>query len=721
MYKVAFLVSTGELVAYPWMNLQTLFAGHHLFEFVIFQQEHCSRLFAEMQLNSFDGVIFSSNVTNDTRIHDLILANKPIINEYISKGKGVLILLQYHLAKKDCAFNIISNELFNNINNDIYVKSEERKEFYSISHLNECGDIVMREQNAVVLTNGKFDSQKVYFDNKSIILSYPNRITAKEIFEQSQNSQYVKSFAPAYISYYPHAYFTAPFCLRSINQSGVEFATHKPLIIYSTNENKRVIITTIPADLQEHKKLLENMISYITRGRPDAVLWKDSSCTSCHENCDTKDYLNKARVHYFETSEQDFLENIDIINQAKYVIACGETAFVSCRNHANNIVLPIKTPLCNVLSYNSYEKDKRIILDVPTISQIELWANQGFDYLLNRFPQNDRLDNKWDSLYATRQVVLLANDIHRIIPNYIVEQIERYLNTHNQDNESFDKVDRATYAAADVCELLNIKLNFKKKLNIVSESIPRITDNNIETSSLFDLAQYVLLSEKIEKIPEIYQIIARFVSERNFEQASWEDDIMTTATVLRAMVRIDNCPLLNTSITNIVCSCYQNVDCPELTSTLSTSIEQARQSEYELRLNYEKKCSEYQQKYKKDMAEIKNRDKKIYCMSLDIEKQKNTILEYNDLNNSLKNKNSRLSAWLITMCGLLIYFFALFISFVITAKNINQMNYIKEINDFFISWGIGGSIIAVFTIIVTIKLFKVLYARDIKKQKKFKG
>lgn len=717
MYKVAFVVSTGELVAYPWMNLQTLFAEHHLYEFVIFQQEQCSRLFAEMQLDSFDGVIFSSNVTNDTRIRDLILANKDIINIYISKGKGVLILLQYHLAKKDCAFNIISNELFDNINSDVYVKSEERKELYGISHLNECGDIILREQNAVVLTDGKFDSQKVYFDEKSIILSYPNRITPKEIFEQSQNSQYVKSFAPAYISYYPHAYFTAPFCLRSINQRGEDVAAHKPLIIYSTNENKRVIITTIPADLQEHKKLLENMISYITRGRPDAVLWKDSSCTSCRGNCDTKDYLNKAKVHYFETLDQDFLENIDIVNRAKYVIACGETAFVSCRNHANNLSLPIKTPLSNILACNTYEKDKRIILDVPTVSQIELWANQGFDYLLSRFPQNDRLDNKWDSLYATRQVVLLANDIHRIIPKYIVEQIERYLTTHNQDNESFDKVDRATHAAADICELLNIKLNFKKSLNIVSESIPKITDNNIETSSLFDLAQYVLLSEKVEKIPEIYRITARFISERNFEQASWEADIMTTASVLRALVRIDYCPSINTSITNIVCSCYQNADCLKLTSLLSTSIEQARQSEYELRLNYEKKCTEYQQKHESDIAEIKNKDEKISCMFHDIEKHTNTILEYKDLNNSLKNKNSRLSAWLITMCGLLIYFVVLFVSFIITAKSIDQMNYIKAINDFFISWGIGGSMIAVLTIIVTIKLFKVLYVSDIKKKK----
>ena len=368
------------------------------------------------------------------------------------------------------------------------------------------------------------------------------------------------------------------------------------------------------------------------------------------------------------------------------------------------------------MTHTIQDKDKRIIVDVPAVSQITLWANQGFDYLLSRFPQNNQLDNKWDSLYATRQVVLLANDIGRVIPNYIVEQIERYLLAHNQDGETFDKVDRATYAAAEICEALGLNQYFKKPSGVLNEVTPTITNANVVTSTMFDLAQYVLLADKIEKLREIYQITARFISERDFEKASWEDDIMTTASVLRALVRIDGCSEINTSVTNIVCSCYQDSDCVKLTSLLVDSIERSRQSEYDIRLNYEKKQLNHQQECKQNANTIASKDAEIILLQKAIDENTRIISEYEELNNSIKNLNSRLSAWLISIVGLLIFAVVLFCSFLIFAKNVDQTNYIHAVNDFFISWGIGGSIIDVLAIVVTIKLFKVLYYKNTKEE-----
>ena len=57
MYKVGVIVSSGELIAYPWLDPKRII-GDTDYEFVVFQQEQYDRLFAEMALGAFDSVIF---------------------------------------------------------------------------------------------------------------------------------------------------------------------------------------------------------------------------------------------------------------------------------------------------------------------------------------------------------------------------------------------------------------------------------------------------------------------------------------------------------------------------------------------------------------------------------------------------------------------------------------------------------------------------------------
>lgn len=717
MYKVAFVVSSGEFAAFPWMNLKTLFPGSKQYEFVLFQKEQCARLFSEMELGAFDGVVFSSNVSNDDRARELILSKKDVISRFVEKGKGILVLMQYHLAQANRAFDILNKELFGCVElaKEDLSPNTSNDNLFGIKHLSEEGSIQGRAQNSIVCTNNQLDPSKVYFDSDSILLSYPNKISLSAIYEKSQNCRFVRVFAPAYISFYPHAYFSAPLCLTAVPH---ESATTKrdPLIIYSGNESKRVVITTLPLDLQEQSALLENLISYIVRGRPEAILWKDNSCSTCRGKCDTQDYLNKAKVHYVDVLEQDAASSLDVINRAKYIVACSDTAFSSYRRNITGISLPIKTSLRSVIAASKLANDQNRIVDVPSVSQIEMWANQGFDYLLDRFPQNNRLDNKWDTLYATRQVVLLAKEINRSIPNYICEQISRYLKSHNKDDKSFDKVARASYAAADICEVLGIPLTFERDPQY-TEIEPEIK-GDISSYSLVDLAQHVIVTKDIAKINEIYQITARFISERNAEKASWDDDILTTASVLRALVKIDRCDQVNTTVTNVVCSCYQNSYGSELSSSLSASIERARQSEYDVRLEYEKFRIASDRTIQQYKETINEKIDKITSISEEKEKMTASLTDAKELTGSLKNRNSRLTAWLICTAGLLAYGAFLIISFILSAQKFDQTKYLAEVNSFFISWGIGGAIVDVLGIIVAIVLFRVLYSTDILRKRR---
>ncbi len=719
MYKIGVVLASGELIAYPWINLkETIDSDKSIYEFVVFQQEQYERLFAEMRLGALDGVVFSSNVSNDERIRNLILSNRDTIAQFIKRGKGVLILLQYHLARKNQAFDIIEKNVFND---DLVTDRTDKypsgdASLFDVSFINDVGSDEEREQNTVVQTDGKFDESKVYWNSESILLSYPNRIISRDIFYQSQNSRFAKSFAPAYISRYPHAYFVAPFCLEAINaQNSIQ---RKPLLIYSPNNERRIVITTLPADLQEHKLLLENMVSYIARGRPEAVLWKDASCGSCNGTCNTEDYLTRAKIHYFVTNKKAIENDRININRSKYVVTCGETAYSSYKSVSKKIALPVKTSLYSIASLRTNVEDfqKKIIVDVPAVSQIELWAVQGFNYLLERFPDNEKFNNKWDTLYATEQVISFASEIHQDIPAFISEQIENYLTEHNRDKKTFDKVENATQSAKNICRLLNIKaLNFECKQP--KEDIVHAENIDIDVSAvtLFDLAQLVLRVDDPGKLELIDDIIARFVTERDIRKAAWEDDVMTTACVLRALRRIDACETINTSLTNIICSCYDSENDLELTVSLSKSVERARQSEFNARKQMLNERSKFEKHLSEANASIIEKVNLLSIKESEIIKSNQVISDKEDVIESLKNKQLRSSAWLITLCGICAFSLAMFISYIIKAQQMDQSNYVSELIEFFMSWGIGEAILGVLSIVVTIVLFRVLYNSEIRK------
>lgn len=710
MYKIGVVLASGEQIAYPWISLDAIGKKNkETYEFIVFQQEQYDRLFAEMRLGALDGVVFSSNVSNDERIRNLILANRDIVSQFVKRGKGVLILLQYHLARKGRSFDIIDKNVFNDevSQNNADKNLSDDKSLFDVEFIKDEGDDEEREQNTVVLTNGIFDEKKVVWNKDSILLSYPNQITCEDIYKQSQNSRFVKSFAPAHISRYEHAYFSAPFCLKSNDHQ-----QSKPLLIYSSNDERRVVITTLAADLQEHNLLLENMISYIARGRPEAVLWKDSSCSYC-TGCPTEEYLTRAKIHYFVTNEQQIECEYDRmnINRSKYVVMCGETAYSSYKKISEKgIALPVKTSLYSIsnLSTGAEEFQKKIIVDVPAVSQIELWAMQGYNYLIERFPRNERINNKWDTLYATEQVVTFVSEIKQAIPEFIREQIQKYLSEHNQDKKTFDKVEKSTQAAKKIYSRLEeyylnedpsnkdswnkYSLNFEcgePQRDIVTDEEKKI---DASKATLFDLARLVLRVNNPHELEHIDDIIARFVTERDFRKAAWEDDVMTTACVLRALRKIEK-HNIKTSLTNIICSCYNSVNDLELTVSLSKSVERARQSEYNMlceKIEFEKKLKESEER--------------------NTETDKLT-----EMIESLKNRLLRRTAWLATFVGICALSVLMFIAYVIEAKDMNQDKYIEEVKEFLMSWGIGEAVLGIASIIVTIILFRVLYNSEIRK------
>lgn len=819
MYKIGVVVASDKLVRYPQINFKGIInnSNRNLYEFIVFQQEQYDRLFSEMKLGALDAVIFSSNVSNDERIRNLILDNRDTITQFIKQGKGVLLLLQYHLARENKVFNIFDKNIFNDeetADNTDNNSSEEKGLFDVFSISAEHQNTIVEKENKSD-KNNKFDESKVRLDTNSILLSYPNPISLEKIYDQSQdnNNGFAKSFAPAYIGWYQHAYFEAPLYLNVtntelLNENDKERdEPHKPLLIYSPNNERRIVITTLPADLQKQNALLENMISYIARGKPEAILWKDKdsckdSCEKCEKLCNAEDYLTKAKIHFFTINKDEIKTQKNNIERSKYVIACNEYAYRKASDE--EIYLPIKTSLYSIMAAskseasNVQDKDsktdaksldtktedsnnrgntsdadikrirKRIIVDVPAKSQIELWAIQGFNYLLDRFPSNESTNNKWHTLYATEQVLKLAEDINESIPKHIKKQIGNYLREHHiEGNNTFDNDEQSTLTANRICELLKIEDSLKFKwtqsggdtvdtqkgdnaIDVSETSLLDLaklinnTDNlddvekiediisrfdsefdsenpkiegasatdvlelfhawmkkdewkrkksiNVSSATLFDLAQLILNteSENLKDLPHINAIITRFVTERNPKRAAWEDDVMTTACVLRALLKIDKCESI-TSLTNLICSCYDSKDDLELTVALSKSVERARDSEFDIR------------------QQLNN-----------IVKQNSSIEEKEDLINSLKNKQLRTCAVAIVLLGICFLAVILLVSFIIKAKHMDLSNYNSEVSDFFNSWGLIEIILSTSATFVTIILFKILSNSEIREKLKKK-
>lgn len=562
MYKVAVLMSSGEMIAYPYSNLKNYvkqFRQSDIYEFVIFSQETFDECFAFLKLGKFDSLVICSNAGNDLDVKNELESHKTDISEFIEAGHGVLILMQYGLMTRNQIIDIIDPSVFD---------ASDDKRLYSVA------PIELSKQ-----TVGELE-----FNSNSILLQYPNNIIKEFFVIKALKNSFRETIAPGFIKNYQRAYFSDP--IRYTIDSKTE-----SVCIYSEDDTKRVVITTLPVDLQEQLPLLENMVSFVCRGRPAINLLKCQNSSKCvfysYSNpcdCEIELLLKKMNIHY--TSRDIIDPKTDykpIEERAKYNLVCDKRVLTRCLKEEER-VLPIRTALSFVIPRD--KTNSTVLIEEKSI--IKKWVDWGFVWIESKL---DDKAEKWDTLYTTKEVALLYSYIGKVPNSYIKKKIFDYLQKHNinknsDDPFSFDGVENATEAAHIISNCFELDFHFDK-MDIFDQHSFALKKGSksvdYDSISLYECAMEVLYNGESLTAADVINIFERFVSARRLNNASWDNDVLTTAIVLRALLKIEGMSIAGNYIGkfNLICSCFEDESEEKLTKALLKGIASSRDYGYE--------------------------------------------------------------------------------------------------------------------------------------------
>ena len=641
MYSVGIFSNISELKTFPFANIKE-FAEHNFlqkenYEFSLYTKDQKEIFLAKVQTGGFDGIVFATNTANDTTLKEVFEDNKNAFTGFLEAGKGILILLQYHLAIDNSFFDILTEKDFPGL---------EREKIQTKQNNNK--------KNVPV----KYDKKLINFHKNELIFHYPREVLENKKKEynilgaiEKNNWQEESSPLFAYISSYPKVDFRSV-----IDYNNDKITGEKSFCIISRNANKRVAITTLALDLEENF-FLENLISYIARGEP-SVFFKP--CGKCGENggrCDFVDLLYNTKIH--------FSDNELIKPMVKYeILTCGESPISTTASkdpHGKKDSIPTKQlmPIAN--------SSGQICRCVNT-SSVRYMCKLGAQYL------KTQLNNgKYGSLMGALTTLRFFKMIGLDVPKCDKIAILNYLEKHNKDRSTFDSITRPTSVAAEILEKLDYKglkkeskydkeIRFNQSKDDTTsktlqedEGDAKIEPDYLVTLPISKAAQILgdenfkfnSLSTEDRPIKECLLVIfAKIVSSKDVDKISWENDCYMTALMLIVLLKIEkwlgefdikyqtNC----VAKINTIASYFEESSEKSLYNALVTSADDERSKAYKFADDLQKEKKEHQDDIAKNEETLKENEK-----TIEKYKDENRVLENNIADEKMKNERMETS------------------------------------------------------------------------------
>lgn len=581
MYSIGIFANISELTTFSFANIKSFAEKNFLqkdnFTFTLYTKEQKEIFLANVQTNAFDGIVFATNTANDLEIKEYFETNKSIFSHFLSMGGGVLVLLQYHLAINNNAFDILSCSDFSGLGKT---------------------PIITRANNT---DNGpvQFDSKKIKCQKDDFIFNYPRAVLTEgpdSFWAAMQSNKWQSSATPLFatIKAYPKNDFRSIIDYIPIpNENSSNMIEHESFCIISRNATKRVVYTTLALDL-ENNLFLENLISYIAKGVPCIYFHSCGKCNNDNNTCDYIDLLNNTKIHF---SDSEFAKNY-----VKYEI-------YHCEHKDNQIeancgidsnIIPMK----QLLPINNSGR----ISQTVNVSAVQYMCKLGAHYLKTQL-KNGKYGSLIGTLATLRLFEILGYELGESDKNEILE----YLKNHNADKKTFDSIMSSTIIAHQIL----VKINYCESaicFNIDS-SPEHDQDDEVQLEALSnrqisEIAKIlskdntplktILGGNNIHQNKEfLLKLFSQIISLRDVGKISWEKDCFMTSTMLISLYKIEeflqeydrrfntNC----VSKINIIATYFESSSENSLYSTLVSSADSERENAYRfsVQLNDEKK------------------------------------------------------------------------------------------------------------------------------------
>ncbi|MCM1008362.1 MAG: hypothetical protein NC485_10610 [Ruminococcus flavefaciens] len=255
MYRIAVIQNevemqhSGYVDSIPKYKRQNFDLQEHVFN--RFSSVNIRELFVEGEnyLLDYDCLIIGTNATSDGDVYSILCneANKAVLAEYISLGKGLLICSQ----KK---FKEVKTP-----NNNRY----KARETYFLPEVYEY--MVVSRPKEESSADG---SISIFYDNQNniqkILTTYPQNITDEIIDDHCKKNDFQRHYYRDYIiPLNDSSYFSVLADLRDPYRN--------TLMVACPQRNEKIVISTMALDWAGHYELIENILYYLIVGIPNVA------------------------------------------------------------------------------------------------------------------------------------------------------------------------------------------------------------------------------------------------------------------------------------------------------------------------------------------------------------------------------------------------------------------------------------------------------------------
>lgn len=478
MYRVAVIMNESEMLRNGYINIipnlkKTFSEDNYInlgdnpsgkYEFISFTILNFEKLFqkkSESYLMSFDSLFISTNATSDNKLYEIITKpeNAKVIEEFIEADKGIFISSQKKLSRDNSEAIKTS---FLPMDYDYFIINRPKNELDSGE-----GTITVKKD-----MDGDYLFSNIGSSEELISKEIDNRCE-KNPFKRHRYRSIIKPINE-------DVYETILVDGKNYNDSNFNY--ERKLLLRS--KQKKIVLSSIVIDWEQHDKLLKNIVRFITEGLPEIAFIVDNT-----NDLDFK-YMYSAAL----ASKRSFkiFKSFDVINDESKKYINIYISYPKNEDDGAKVDLfwnGIKHGDKHVKLFliENIDQNERILKEYSNFSSIDLLIDKTLLWLSNEYVKQsfkEGKNNMWGrSFWISYDVMKLLKDLEEYsirykgyAYSYIIPVFKSFV-THNPEarNGGFEHNYDGIIGCS--CALLELLYIYKDELDTVSEFVSERIQN----------------------------------------------------------------------------------------------------------------------------------------------------------------------------------------------------------------------------------------------------
>lgn len=469
MYKVAVILNESEILRSGYARVTPkLKKLSHLsyYAFDSFTVVNIVSLFQNgtHNVHNYDSLVITTNATSDVAVHEALKKNKNEIKKFLSDGKGLFIASQKKLSTVSSSDSTVSG------------LTEFLPSYYEFSTIERPSEERDSGMGFIAIEDTT---------PNHILLSYPEKVTAKTISDKCTRNEFRRHFYRSHLKWRTIGAYQPVLVDNQTDRT-----ENRSLLITSQSpkNQERVVVSTVVIDWEFHEELLTNILVYVTEGPPRVAFIKKRDLNDGDYNF----ILSSARLSKVPHVVYEDMDSIpkEMINvHTNYIFSPGwpEQNILDFSRRSDQLLTSnsIRAKPYRRIYYFRRSDDLLLLTHHSTFSTIDLLVSRSISWLEEKFE-----DHMWGrSFWITYDVLFMMASLKVDLSVFITPILED-MRKHYKDG-SYDGVMGATCGLLELIVLLQkIDLPRCKKSHFGEDVIIEIFNwiyTNLESQSVDDI------------------------------------------------------------------------------------------------------------------------------------------------------------------------------------------------------------------------------------------